>query len=81
MVFGEVLIHLDFKGAPPKFDFLVDLIKFISRKEEKIVTGFLIEFEDMLPFMGNLQCIRNDRYPCYTKEEVNHLVNLIVNEP
>ena len=54
MVFGEVLIHLDFKGAPPKFDFLVDLIKFISRKEEKIVTGFLIEFEDMLPFMGNL---------------------------
>jgi len=29
-VFKEVVIHLDFKGAPPKFDFLINLIRFFA---------------------------------------------------
>ena len=31
-VFKEVLIHIDFKGAPPKFDFLMKFIKFFASK-------------------------------------------------
>mmetsp|Transcript_32357 Transcript_32357/g.49516 ORF Transcript_32357/g.49516 Transcript_32357/m.49516 type:complete len:235 (-) Transcript_32357:42-746(-) len=74
--FPDVLIHLDLKGAPPKFEFLMDFIKFFAlpgknrSDQASTVTGFLIEFEDMLPFKGNLHSIRNDRGPCYTKEEI-----------
>jgi hypothetical protein len=66
--FGQILIHIDFKGAPPKFDFLMDFIKFFG--ENKIITGFLMDFEDTLPFKGNLECIRADRpnEKCYTEE-------------
>lgn len=68
-----MLIHLDFKGAPPKFEFLMDLITFIAKdhcNSSKVVTGFLLEFEDMLPFSGTLECIRKDKYPTYTRDQI-----------
>lgn len=30
--FKDVFIHIDFKGAPPKFDFLMKFIKFFASK-------------------------------------------------
>ena len=70
VIFNEVLVHLDFKGAPPKFEFLMDFLKYIIDRNQssRLITGFLFEFEDMLPFTGNIQCIRNDKYTCYRKE-------------
>ena len=29
-IFKNVLIHIDFKGAPPRFDFLMKFIKFFA---------------------------------------------------
>lgn len=57
VAFKEVLLHLDLKGAPPKFEFLLDLINFVVKKTSggHVITGFLIEFEDMLPYNSSLQ--------------------------
>lgn len=75
--FEQILIHIDFKGAPPKFEFLMDFVKFFG--ENKIITGFLMEFEDTLPYKGNLECIRADRSSekCYTESQIKKLVKLI----
>ena len=74
----EVFIHLDFKGAPPKFEFLMDFIKFICiKKFPSLITGFVFEFEDMLPFTGNLSIIRSVKYPTYTKNQIEILVKYV----
>ena len=64
--FKQVYVHIDLKGAPPKFDFLERLIKFIATNFRHLVTGLLIEFEDMFPFTGVLQLIRSPN--CYSEE-------------
>jgi hexosaminidase len=81
--FNEVLVHLDLKGAPPKFDFLMDLIRFLgkgNRTSSSIITGFLMEFEDMLPFEGSMRCVRRDKYACYSQDQIDALVALITGE-
>ena len=45
------IIHLDFKGAPPKIDYLVKVLKLASNLG---ATGVLLEYEDMFPFKGQL---------------------------
>ena len=89
-LFGEVLIHLDLKGAPPKFEFLMDFISFFaSGRGDKagankfgLVTGFLMEFEDTLPFKGNLECVRADSgiQKCYTVDQIKILVKRVTVE-
>lgn len=89
-LFKEVLIHLDLKGAPPKFEFLMDFIGFFaSGRGEKVgsskiglVTGFLIEFEDTLPFRGSLECVRADAgtQKCYTEDQIKILVKRVTVE-
>lgn len=47
-------IHLDLKGAPPKANaFYPNFFTFLS-KLQMGVTGFVIEYEDMLPLQGRL---------------------------
>ena len=53
-VFGQVIVHLDLKGAPPRFEFLENLLRFIAKHFKRVVTGVLIEFEDMFPYTGFL---------------------------
>ena len=67
-----MLIHIDFKGAPPRFEFLMEFIKYTVQNASAgyIITGFLMEFEDMLPFKGNLECLRSDSNPVYTTEQI-----------
>lgn len=74
-LFKEVLIHLDLKGAPPTFSFLKDIVRYISTKFEKIVTGILFEFEDMFPYDGNLRPLRCENN--YSKQEILELVQLM----
>jgi len=51
----DVLVHIDFKGAPPKMDLVIDFIRWIHVASNcSMITGFVFEFEDMLPFTGEL---------------------------
>ena len=57
---GSKLIHLDLKGAPPKFEYLLE---FIETSKKFGATGFLVEYEDMFPWSGELKVLaRNDAY-------------------
>lgn len=69
MAVDERVVHLDLKGSPPTVKFLTSLF---PRLREYGATGLLIEWEDMLPFDGALQCIRSDEH--YTREEVSEIL-------
>ena len=62
----DVFVHIDLKGAPPKFDYLVRLIEFISERFKYLVTGLVFEFEDMFPFEGHLQQVSSPK--AYSKQ-------------
>lgn len=61
----EVLVHVDMKGAPPTARHLADLMPWLARWG---ATGVLIEWEDMLPWSGSLECARHPE--AYTRDEV-----------
>ncbi|CAG0919801.1 unnamed protein product [Notodromas monacha] len=68
---GEhVLVHLDFKGAPPKISYLKKLFPLIK---ELGATGIMIEYEDTFPFWGELK-----RYSSSTEKYSIHQVSQIV---
>ena len=70
----DIFVHLDFKGAPPTFNFLCQLIKFMSLQFKNLITGLVFEFEDMFPFDGHLASIASNK--AYSKEEIKELVRL-----
>lgn len=59
------LVHFDLKGAPPKIDYLQQLIPLIVQLGG---TGLLIEYEDMFPYDGVLKSIAATNH--YTRAEV-----------
>lgn len=59
------LVHFDLKGAPPKIEYLQQLIPIIVQLGG---TGLLIEYEDMFPYEGILKPISALNH--YTKAEV-----------
>jgi len=65
-IFKEVIIHIDFKGAPPTFVFLKKFVSFIGERYGKLVTGLLLEFEDTFPYEGYLSLLRGINF--YSKE-------------
>ena len=48
------IVHLDFKGAPPKLSFLKTLFPMIK---DAGATAVMLEYEDMFPFWGSLRNI------------------------
>lgn len=74
-IFKEVFVHLDFKGAPPTFQFLKNFIMHIGTKYEKVVTGLLMEFEDTFPYDGNLKPLRGINY--YSRNEIEEVISLM----
>ena len=64
-----LLVHLDFKGAPPNPEYLATIF---PRMRKWGCTGLVMEWEDMLPYTGALRCIRNVEH--YTKDEVNFIL-------
>lgn len=59
------LIHFDLKGAPPKIDYLIQLVPLIAQLG---ATGLLLEYEDMFPYEGDLKVVAATNH--YTKTEV-----------
>ena len=53
-VFDSRIVHLDFKGAPPKLSYLAQIFPLFSKLG---ATGVLIEYEDMFPYTGHLDGI------------------------
>lgn len=53
-MFNDVLVHIDFKGAPPTFNYLKSFINFLGERYAKFVTGLVFEFEDTFPYEGFL---------------------------
>ncbi|XP_046632739.1 hexosaminidase D-like isoform X2 [Daphnia pulicaria] len=65
------LVHFDLKGAPPKIDYLQQLIPLIVQLGG---TGLLIEYEDMFPYEGDLKSISASNH--YTRAEIRSLLNV-----
>ncbi|XP_077482545.1 hexosaminidase D isoform X2 [Stigmatopora argus] len=64
---GKKIVHLDLKGAPPKVDYLYQLMECFSRLG---VDGLLLEYEDMFPYEGDLQHLRATAQPPYSPDEI-----------
>lgn len=61
-----VVVHLDFKGMPPKLKYLESLLVTLKRHG---VNGLLMEYEDMFPFEGKLANLSIGYH--YEKNEVS----------
>ena len=72
---GLKLVHFDLKGAPPKIDYLIKMIKF---SKELGANGFLIEYEDMFPWSNDLSFLA--RTNSYTKEDIKLIVDTALKE-
>lgn len=66
--FKDVLVHIDLKGSPPIFDFLMRYLEFVLSSFEFLVTGFVFEFEDMFPFQGHLSSVASPK--AYSREQI-----------
>jgi len=65
------LVHIDFKGAPPKLSYLQKLFPLIKRFGG---TGLLLEWEDMFPWSGNLSPIAAGN--AYSKAEIIEILKM-----
>ncbi|XP_062859045.1 hexosaminidase D [Trichomycterus rosablanca] len=66
-VSAKKLVHLDLKGAPPRFDYLCELIQLFA---DLGADGILIEYEDMFPYDGELKILQSKAHPTYSTEEI-----------
>ncbi|KAG6449862.1 hypothetical protein O3G_MSEX006298 [Manduca sexta] len=51
IVLSNVIVHIDFKGSPPKLSYLESLLPILKSHG---VNGLLMEYEDMFPYEGKL---------------------------
>ena len=63
------LVHLDLKGAPPKVNYLLKVLKLSAGLG---ATGVLLEYEDMFPFTGKLVPVAATNH--YTAAEVDTIL-------
>ncbi|CAL9707806.1 unnamed protein product [Knipowitschia caucasica] len=64
---GKKLVHLDLKGAPPKIEYLLQLIELFAKLG---ADGLLVEYEDMFPYEGELKVLQASTHSAYSGEEV-----------
>ncbi|KAG7491689.1 hypothetical protein MATL_G00006810 [Megalops atlanticus] len=64
---GKKIVHLDFKGAPPRMSYLQKLIPLIAHLG---ADGLLLEYEDMFPYEGELKVLQATDHPPYSPEEI-----------
>ena len=69
------LVHFDLKGAPPRLDYLIRVIKLAKQFGAE---GFLIEYEDMFPWDGELALLRGKH--AYTKDNIKALLSVVAEE-
>nr|XP_022917874.1 hexosaminidase D-like [Onthophagus taurus] len=66
---GEKIVHLDFKGAPPKVKYLKEIFPIIAKFG---ATALLIEYDDMFPFQDNIEMLKSPL--AYTLEEIRLII-------
>ena len=64
------LVHFDLKGAPPKMDYLLRMLKWVK---DAGATGVLLEYEEMFPFSGRLSTVSASNH--YNVSDINNIVN------
>lgn len=65
------LVHIDFKGAPPKLIYLQKLFPLIKKFGG---TGLLLEWEDMFPWSGNLASLAAGN--AYSKADIKEILKM-----
>lgn len=65
-----MVIHFDLKGAPPKVDYFLDLLRLIAKGG---ATGILLEWEDMFPWTGKLEQFKNT--DAYSESDVDMILS------
>ncbi|KAF1751223.1 hypothetical protein GCK72_017777 [Caenorhabditis remanei] len=68
--YKNVVIHFDLKGAPPKVDYFLEMLRLISKGG---ATGILLEWEDMFPWTGTLEQFKNT--DAYSEADVDIILN------
>ena len=68
---GLKLVHFDLKGAPPKFEYLLQIINYSKNLG---ADGLLIEYEDMFPWSGELEMLASSN--AYSKEQIKEMLKL-----
>ncbi|XP_007259387.3 hexosaminidase D [Astyanax mexicanus] len=64
---GKRLVHLDLKGAPPRINYLYELIHLFA---DLGANGILVEYEDMFPYEKELKVLQSKVHPPYSREEI-----------
>jgi hypothetical protein len=62
------VVHIDFKGAPPKISFLRTLFPLIASAG---ANALLMEYEDMFPYHGTLRNLSAKN--CYSKTDIKEI--------
>ena len=66
----EVIVHVDFKGLPLSPEHLCEVLAALKSKG---ATGVLLEWEDVFPYSGTLQCLGRAE-ACYSPDEVRRVL-------
>ncbi|XP_059050585.1 hexosaminidase D-like [Achroia grisella] len=69
VILPNIVVHLDFKGAPPKLQYLESLLPLLKSHG---VNGLLLEYEDMFPYEGLLANLSAKN--CYNKYELKQFI-------
>jgi len=67
----QKLVHLDLKGAPPRIEYLQELLPFLKQIG---TTGLLVEYEDTFPFKGELSPLSSPH--AYTETDISTFLAL-----
>lgn len=67
----QKLVHLDLKGAPPRIEYLQELLPFLKHLG---ATGLLLEYEDTFPFKGELRPLAASH--AYSESDISTLLAL-----
>lgn len=68
--YKNIVIHFDLKGAPPKIEYFLELLRLIAKGG---ATGILLEWEDMFPWTGTLEQFKNT--DAYSDADVDIILN------
>ncbi|XP_053619440.1 hexosaminidase D-like isoform X2 [Plodia interpunctella] len=70
----NVVVHIDLKNTPLKLSYLTKLLPILKKLG---VTGLLIEYEDMFPYIGELAQIKNQ--DSYRRSELKNFLSVCKN--
>ncbi|XP_057289850.1 hexosaminidase D-like isoform X2 [Hydractinia symbiolongicarpus] len=68
---GLRIVHLDLKGAPPKMEYLLQMLPFLK---DMGANGLLLEYEDMFPYRGMIRALSSPN--TYSYEDIASLLKL-----